>query len=313
MVWFPAQGSYLSQSLPSHSSPGLGRIRQQRDATRFPVCADEQTLRNPLDGLTTQPMSTEPRPVAVVTGAAHGIGAATAALAVEAGFAVALLDRDEEAVRANSRELGERARRALSVACDVSDEAAVRAAFRRITAELGRPSALVTSAGVDRGGRIGDLEARTWDRVMNVNLRGTFLCCREAVRAMCQLGGGAIVCISSPFALVSAEAVTAYASSKAGVCSLVRSIAVDYARAGIRANALLPGPTETELMWANVVAAEIDATRDAVRREVPLGRLAQPEEIARIALWLLSDAASYITGTQLSCDGGLLARAAISV
>jgi NAD(P)-dependent dehydrogenase (short-subunit alcohol dehydrogenase family) len=127
------------------------------------------------------------------------------------------------------------------------------------------------------------------------------------------VGGGAIVCISSPFALAATGGVAAYSASKAGVCALVRSLAIDYAPMGIRVNALLPGPAETELMWANVPASQVDATRQTVCREVPLGRLADPVEIARAALWLLSDAASYVTGAQLACDGGLLARAAISV
>jgi NAD(P)-dependent dehydrogenase (short-subunit alcohol dehydrogenase family) len=201
----------------------------------------------------------------------------------------------------------------LAVVCDVADENQIHDAFEQIRTDLGPPSALVASAGIDRGGRIHDLDAGTWDEVIAINLRGTFLACREAVRSMLGDGGGAIVCVSSPFALVAAAGVAAYGASKAGICALVRSLAVDYASEGIRVNALLPGPTETELMWANVPMNEVEATRETVCREVPLARLADPEEIARAALWLVSDSASYVTGAQLACDGGLLARAAISV
>lgn len=250
--------------------------------------------------------------VLVVTGAARGIGAATAALAAHERQRVVLLDRDADGVERRAVELRSHGAECLAIACDVADEGAVQTAFEQASQRFGAPSALVTSAGIDRGGLVHELPAATWDEVILVNLRGTFLACREALRAMLG-GGGAIVCVSSPFALAAAGGVAAYAASKAGVCALVRSLAVDYAAQGIRVNALLPGPTETELMWANVPADQIEATRETVRSEVPLSRLADPLEIARAALWLASDSASYVTGAQLACDGGLLARAAISV
>lgn len=248
----------------------------------------------------------------IVTGAARGIGAAAAKLGAGQGRPVILLDRDSQAVAECAATLASGGAQCLGLGCDVSDETQVADAFAQAVDRFGVPSALVTSAGIDRGGLVHELDASTWDEVISVNLRGTFLACREAVRSM--LGsGGAIVCLSSPFALVAAEQVAAYASSKAGVCALVRSLAVDYARRGIRVNALLPGPTETDLMWANVPPAEIAATRDVVGQEIPLARLADPVEIARAALWLVSGDASYVTGASLACDGGLLARAAIPV
>jgi NAD(P)-dependent dehydrogenase (short-subunit alcohol dehydrogenase family) len=126
-------------------------------------------------------------------------------------------------------------------------------------------------------------------------------------------GGGSIVCLSSPFAHVAAPATGAYASSKGGISALVRALAVDYGRQGIRVNAVLPGPTETSLMWANVPADEVEATRRTIEHDVPVARLADPSEPARAALWLLSDQASYVTGAQLACDGGVSAKASISV
>jgi NAD(P)-dependent dehydrogenase (short-subunit alcohol dehydrogenase family) len=248
----------------------------------------------------------------LITGAARGIGAACARLALERGWRVALVDRDEQALEREAEQLAVPAADVVTIACDVSDERQVRRAFAIASEHIGSPAALITSAGIDRGGLVHELDAATWDQVIAVNLRGTFLACREALRTMVT-SGGSIVCISSPFAVVAAGGVAAYGSSKAGVCALVRSLAIDYASRGVRVNALLPGPTETELMWANVPPTEVASTREAVCGEVPLERLADPVEIAEPALWLLSDAAAYITGAQLACDGGLLAKAAISV
>ena len=249
----------------------------------------------------------------IVTGGARGIGAAVATLAAERGWSVGLLDRDERAVVEHAQGLERAGARCFAIACDVSDEHQVNEAFDLAGQRLGAPAALVTSAGIDRGGLVHELPVSTWDEVIAVNLRGTFLACQAALRPMIAGDGGAIVCVSSPFALVATGAMAAYGASKAGVCALVRSMAVDHARDGVRVNALLPGPTETDLMWANVPAEEVQATRATVSREVPLARLAQPAEIAQAAVWLVSDAASYVTGAQLACDGGVLARAAVSV
>jgi NAD(P)-dependent dehydrogenase (short-subunit alcohol dehydrogenase family) len=257
-----------------------------------------------------------PTPI-VVTGAAHGIGAATATLAAQAGAAVALLDRDAEAAKALASRLRDAGAPGslLALGCDVAEAHSVEAAYAAVAAELGPPRGLVASAGIDRGGLVHELPLADLDAVLSVNLRGTFLTCRAALRAMLESGaGGAIVCVGSPLGAVAAPGGTsAYSASKAGIAALVRTLAVDYGAHGIRVNGVLPGPTETELMWANVPAAEVEATRAVVHDEVPLGRLADPEEPARAALWLLSDAASYVTGSNLACDGGVLAKASISV
>jgi NAD(P)-dependent dehydrogenase (short-subunit alcohol dehydrogenase family) len=252
----------------------------------------------------------------VVTGAARGIGLAIARLAARAGAPVGLLDREGDAARAAASALvdgGASSEEVVGLECDVSDEHAVAAAFEEVAQHLGPPRALAVCAGVDEGGPLDELEAATWDIVHGVNLRGTFLTCRAALRHMLGAGGGAIVCVSSPFAFVAAPGTSAYAASKGGISALVRSLAVDYGPRGIRVNAILPGPTETELMWASVAEQDVPAVRETVEHEVPLGRLADPEEPAQAALWLLSDAASYVTGSQLACDGGVLAKASISV
>jgi len=251
----------------------------------------------------------------VVTGAASGIGAATARLAAARGYRIALLDRDGAAVETAAQVLRDAGAQALGIACDVADERAVDEAFATAAAKLGPLRGVVASAGIDRSGLLHELDAGAWDELIAVNLRGMFLTCRAALRQLLDVGaGGAIVCVSSPFAFVAAPGgISAYSASKGGVCALVRSLAVDYGPHGVRVNAILPGPTETPLMWANVSAEQVAATRATVRDEVPLGRLAEPEEPAHAALWLLSDEAAYVTGAQLACDGGVLAKASISV
>jgi NAD(P)-dependent dehydrogenase (short-subunit alcohol dehydrogenase family) len=250
----------------------------------------------------------------VVSGAASGIGAATARLAAERGYAVALLDRDDAGVQAGAQALTDDGAAAIGLACDVGDERAVDDAFAT-AARLGPLHGVVASAAIDRGGLVHELDASRWDEVIAVNLRGAFLTCRAALRQLVEVGaGGSIVCVSSPFALVAAPGgVGAYGASKGGTSALVRALAVDYGSHGIRVNAIVPGPTETPLMWANVPARERESARANIRREVPLGRLAEPEEPARAALWLLSDEAAFVTGTQLVCDGGVLAKASVSV
>jgi NAD(P)-dependent dehydrogenase (short-subunit alcohol dehydrogenase family) len=248
--------------------------------------------------------------VLYITGGAGAIGRACARLALEDGARVALIDRDGAALERVGAELAD----ALPVPCDVRDEDEVRAAFSYARDTIGRPTGVIASAAIDRGGALRDLDADAWDAVLAVNLRGTFLTCREALRHMADDGGGSIVCVSSPLAFVAVPGGTsAYSASKGAVSALVRTIAVDYARHGVRVNALLPGPTDSELMWANVPPGEVPAVRERVRAEVPLERLAEPDEPARAALWLLSDSASYVTGAQIPCDGGVLAKASISV
>ena len=204
----------------------------------------------------------------------------------------------------------------LSIETDVSDEQAVDAAFERVTAELGVPQGLFAAAGVDLGGPTDQLSAQRWRTVLEVNLTGAFLASRALLRGVLAAKlPGAIVLCSSPAARVgfAAGGGAAYAASKGGVSSLVSSLAVDYARDGVRVNAIVPGATETALMWAAVPEPERERMRGVVEQEVPLGRLAAPDEPARAAVWLLSDAASYCTGTELLCDGGVLAKASISV
>jgi NAD(P)-dependent dehydrogenase (short-subunit alcohol dehydrogenase family) len=247
----------------------------------------------------------------LVTGGARGIGLAIARLAARAGVPVAIVDRDRDALDRAAAALG---RDCLLIACDVRDEAQIRAAFDTALGELGSLGGVVTSAGIDRSAPFHELTTADLDDLLAVNLRGTALTCREALRRMLPAKSGSIVCVSSPFAQVGGPAGTgAYSASKGGVSALVRALAVEYGPRGIRVNAVLPGPTETDLMWAGVDPAEVPAARATVASEVPLRRLADADEPARAALWLLSEAASYVTGAQLACDGGVLAKASVSI
>jgi NAD(P)-dependent dehydrogenase (short-subunit alcohol dehydrogenase family) len=252
--------------------------------------------------------------VVAVTGAASGIGRAAALACAERGASVAALDLQGDAAEAVAAEALERgAPAATGLVCDVREEGSVAVAIGRAVAELGPLRSLVTCAGIDRGGLVHELSAEQWSDVLTTNLTGTFLACKYALEHMLAHGaGGSIVCTSSPFAEVSAPGgASAYCASKGGVSALVRSLALDYAPHSVRVNAIVPGATETPLMWANVRAAEVPAVRGQISRQLAAGRLAQPGEIAAGITWLLSDAASYVTGSHLVVDGGLLARAAI--
>jgi NAD(P)-dependent dehydrogenase (short-subunit alcohol dehydrogenase family) len=256
--------------------------------------------------------------VIVVTGGGSGIGKATALLcAEELGARLAVVDIDEAAATDVAEEaFSHGAPRALGIGCDVTKESEVEEAFELCAAELGTPYGLFANAGIDIGGLEHELSYETWDRVLSTNLSGVFLSCKHALRAMLEAGrGGSIVCTSSPAASVALAAggTGAYSASKGGVSSLVRCLAIDYARHGVRVNAVAPGATETPLMWANVPEDEREQMREQINSEVPLGRLADPAEIGRAVVWLLSDASSYVTGSHLVCDGGILAKGSISV
>ncbi|MBB4662425.1 3-oxoacyl-[acyl-carrier protein] reductase [Conexibacter arvalis] len=252
----------------------------------------------------------------MITGAASGIGAAIALEAAGRRLPLALLDRDEPALARVAEEAeASGAPTAAAFPVDVTDAAALEAALRAAVDAVGVPGGAVCSAGVDQGGPSHELPVAVWDRVIAVNLRGTFLACRTLAGILLEHGRtGAIVCVSSPFASVGAPGGTAaYSASKGGVSALVRSLAVEYARAGIRFNALVPGATETPLMWASVADDERERMRAVVEGEIPLGRMADPREPARAALWLLSEEAAYMTGAALVLDGGILARSSVSV
>ncbi len=253
----------------------------------------------------------------VVTGGGSGIGRAVALLCARRGDNVAVLDKRGDSANATAREAKETgAASAIGIECDVSLESQVSEAFVEMSERLGSPYGLFANAGIDTGGPIHELPLDTWRLVLETNLTGVFLSCKYALKAMLAAGiQGSIVCTSSPtgFVALAAGGAGAYSATKAGISALVRCMAIDYARYGIRVNAIVPGATETPLMWNNVAPGDVPRMRTQVSNEIPLGRLAQPEDPARAVAWLLSEESSYVTGSHLVCDGGILAKASISV
>lgn len=253
----------------------------------------------------------------VVTGGGAGIGRAVALQCAARGDGVAVLDIDGPAARETAAAaLARGAGAALGLECDVSREESVRRAFEEIPGVVGPLYGVFANAGMDAGGFVHELPVELWQRVLSTNLTGIYLTCKYALQQILEAGTpGSIVCTSSPAASVAfaAGAAGAYSASKGGISALVRCMAVDYAKHGIRVNAVVPGATDTRLMWANVAPADMPEMRQRICAEIPLGRLANPDEIARAVVWLLSDEAGYVTGSHLVCDGGILAKACISV
>jgi len=258
----------------------------------------------------------EPRTI-VITGGGGGIGKATALLCASRGDKIAVLDKDGDAAKIAAEEaLRNGAKDALGLTCDVTVEQQVEESFAKIAAQLGAPYGLFANAAVAHRGLVHELPAETWRLVVETNLTGVFLFCKHGLQHMLKTGiAGSIVCTSSPtgFVALGAGTASAYSATKGAISSLVRCMAIDYARYGIRVNAVVPGSTETALMWGNTPKDRIPGIREQLSREIPLGRMAQPDDPARAVAWLLSDESSYVTGTHLVCDGGILAKASVSV
>jgi NAD(P)-dependent dehydrogenase (short-subunit alcohol dehydrogenase family) len=274
-----------------------------------------EALRMPTPPTSLPSYSLQDR-VVIVTGGGSGIGRAAALLCAERRARVAVFDVDGDSASQVAGLAQSRGAAAIGIGCDVRIEAEVERACSQAKAKLGSPYGLVASAGIDIGGFVHEMPTEAWQQVLATNLTGVYLACKYVVRDMIAAGtGGSIVLVSSPAASVSFAAgmAGAYSASKGGVSALVRCLAIDYAPNRIRVNAVVPGPTETALMWANVGDEEKPAMREKICAEVPIGRLADPNEIARPITWLLSDEASYVTGSHLICDGGVLAKGCISV
>lgn len=245
----------------------------------------------------------DPNAVAIVTGAADGIGWAVAQCLAGAGYRLVLVDMRAGAVQARVRELpGEH----LGLVADVTSEEQVRSVVLQTLARWGRVDALVNNAGIAEQARPTleqDIDA--FDRLLQVHVRGTFLFSREVAAVMRKQRRGAIVNLSSIAAFVGLPGRNAYAAAKAGISAMTRSMACEWARWGLRVNAVAPGYVRTQLVENIAAQGLIDLTKIAAR--TPLGRLAEPHEIADVIAYLLSDRASYITGTTVHADGGWVA------
>jgi NAD(P)-dependent dehydrogenase (short-subunit alcohol dehydrogenase family) len=241
------------------------------------------------------------RRVAVVTGGASGIGWATAERLSADGFALAVLDTDGDGAARAAKAAGENG---LGLETDVSDERSVEQAFARIGSELGPVDVLVNNAGVTGGPSATtchETSVEAWDQVFGVNVRGLFLCTRAVLPVMLERRSGHIITVASAAGFVAFPGRCAYTASKGAAVLFTKSLAVDYAASGIRANAVCPGMAETPMTKWRLDEPEL---RARVEAGIPMGRVAQPEEIADAIALLASDRLAYMTGHALVLDGG---------
>lgn len=237
--------------------------------------------------------------VAIVTGAAQGIGAACAKRLARDGASVAVWDTNEPAARAVCDEIGDAAQ---FFACDVSRKSEVDETLSRTLAAFGRVDALVNNAGIFRSAPFLDVTETDWDAVIAVNLKGSFLVGQAVARAMASSGGGAIVNMSSVNGVTAIPEIASYNASKGGIDQLTRAMALALVDMNIRVNAVAPGTISTELARRAVLGSH--AARERILSRTPMRRLGEPGEVADVVAYLLSAAASYITGEIVYVDGG---------
>ena len=246
---------------------------------------------------------------AIITGAAAGIGKASALLFAQEGAAIILADLDKAGGEQLAAEICASGGQAAFVQTDVSSSQDVRNLIDQAVALQGKIDVLFNNAAINYSGRITDTPEEAWERVMGVNVRGVYLGCKYAIPVMQAGRGGSIINTASAAALVGLRNLAAYTASKGAVLQLTKNLALDYAASGIRVNALCPGVTATEMTLKLIDdAPDPDAERlrfDAAR---PMGRMGSPAEIAQAALFLASDESSYMTGTHLLVDGGYCAE-----
>lgn len=248
--------------------------------------------------------------VAAVTGAGSGIGRAVALRFGAEGAAVVVADVVADAAEAVAKEIEAAGGRAVGIGVDVSDPGQAQAMVDRAVSEYGGLDVLMTAAGVLSFGAAPDTDPDSWNKVIGINLTGTFLCARAAIPKMIERGGGSIVTVSSSTGAHDASpGNVGYVSSKGGVAMLTKAMAIDHARQGVRVNAIAPGPTDTPMLASVMTPEEMKAFGEAM----PIGRLARPEELAAAALFLASDEASYVTGAVFAVDGGQTAKVGMTL
>lgn len=246
--------------------------------------------------------------IAVVTGAGNGLGKAIALEFAKQGATVIAVNRNAVNGQQTASEIIEKGGRAIAIQADISKVEEVLYVFRDVEKRFGRLDILVNNAGITGrsigDGPVMDCSEEAWDTIMNVNLRGTFLCCKYGLQLMVPYCKGVIVNMSSVLGLVGCQdhfTSHAYQTSKAGIIGLTRSIAAYYAKYGIRANVLAPGLIDSK---ATAKVQQNDAVMDFTRRMQPLGELGHPRDVAHAAVYLASDEAAFVTGQVLAIDGG---------
>jgi NAD(P)-dependent dehydrogenase (short-subunit alcohol dehydrogenase family) len=242
--------------------------------------------------------------VAIVTGAAGGIGRASALLLAERGARVVVADLAEEAGRQTANFIG---KSGLFIPVDVADERSVQDLVAKTLAAFGRLDIAHNNAGIAAGGiELADVKSDEWNRVISINLTAMFFAMRAEIPAMLANGGGSIINMSSVAGVVAQVGQAAYITSKHGVIGLTKAAAVEYSARGIRVNTLLPGTINTPMVQR--IIAENPGWVEALTEGQPIQRLGEPDEVAEAVAWLASDAASFVTGASLAIDGGFTAQ-----
>ncbi len=240
---------------------------------------------------------------AIVTGAASGIGQATAKRLSERMNVVAA-DRDAAGLATTVGVIEAEGGKAIAVEVDVGDGQSVRDMFAKVDAAGDPVEAAVFAAGIFIKGPVDAITEDDWDRMIDTHAKGTFLCCQGALARMVPRGKGAIVTMSSDFAVMAVPNGAAYCAAKSAIYSMTKSLALEFAGDGIRVNALGPGPIDTPILRSGRSEAEYPAARVSIAERLPLGRLGRPEEVAACADFLLSERASYINGQIIHPNGG---------
>lgn len=244
--------------------------------------------------------------VAVITGAGSGQGRAAADLFAREGAKIAVLDINESGAGETAAEIRRAGGAAIPFRCDVGDEDSVREAMAETVRQFGRIDVLYNNAGMNTGtsfadGRFETMDVSVWDRILNVNLRGIFFCCKHALPAMVEQNSGSIINTASTAALIGIGGRLAYSASKGGVVSLTKATATTYGRHNIRANAICPGSVETAMTAGYF---EREGVREATERLNCIRRIGTPDDIANLAIYLASDESSWMTGAIIPIDGG---------
>ena len=247
--------------------------------------------------------------VVIVTGAAAGIGRGTALLMAERGAQVVIADVDHQGAEATRAAIVERGGEALVVAMDVGVQADVERLIQTTLDAYGHINVLVNNAAIIISKSVDQTSPEEWNRVIGVNLTGTYLCSHYVLPHMLDRGSGVIVNLASPHAFQTGKTIAAYAASKGAIVALTRQMALDYSRRGIRVNCVVPGAIETAMLRADIQQGDsADANLQGWERDQPIGRLGQPDDIAKVICWLASDDATFVHGAPIIADGGLLAQ-----